>query len=252
MTSGERLAPVTWLFGSPDEQHVSPAGAADSLDRPDLADVAPPAPALAEEVVAEVRSTAAVSTPSSPAPSFRESATPGSGVPRRSDEGARPPGSFERINNVSMHALGRRDLSVSQMRRLLEEREFDSDEAEAEITRLVGVGLLDDARLAETLVRTLRDRKGLGRTALAAELGRRGLDPETISEALAELGGDELERAIEVARRRAPQLRSVQPDVAQRRLAGFLARKGYSGSIVRIAVERALRDSDDSGGPRFR
>lgn len=203
MTSSERLAPVTWLFGSPDEQLVSPTGAADSLDRPDPADVS-------------------------------------------------PPGSFERINNVSMHALGRRDLSVSQMRRLLETREFDVDEAEAEIARLLGVGLLDDARLAETLVRTLRERKGLGRTALAAELGRRGLDAETIANALAELGDDELERAIEVARRRAPQLRSLPPEVAQRRLAGFLARKGYSGGVVRIAVERALRDSHESDGPRFR
>lgn len=234
MTSGERLAPVTWLFRSPAEPPVSPAGAAGSPDHGSSADVAPASEAPPR---------------SGSGHSARATTAAGS---RQRDEGDRPPGSFERINNVSMHALARRDVSVSQMRRLLGAREFDSDEIEAEIDRLLGVGLLDDARLAETLVRTLRDRKGLGRTALAAELGKRGIEAETISQALAELGSDELDRAIEVARRRAPQLRSVGPEAAQRRLAGFLARKGYSGSVVRIAVERALRESHEADGPRFR
>lgn len=230
MSSGERLAPVTWLFGTPTERAADQAGAADSSSALPGVAVAMPAGDDDEPVAAP-----------GPIPQER---------PRTREE--QPAGSFERINNVSMHALGRRGVSVAEMRRLLLAREFDDDEVNREIDRLLGVGLLDDARLAETLVRTLRERKGLGRTALASELSRRRLDQSVVAEALDDLADDELDRAIDIARRRAPQLRGVDREAAQRRLAGFLARKGYSGSIVRIAVERALRETDEHRGPVFR
>jgi len=214
-TDGDRIAPVTWLFGAP-EQPTSegPAESPSATDSP-------------------VRETAPVE-------------------PRkeRQEREPRERGSFDRINNVSMHALARRGMSTQEMVDYLVGREFPRDEVEIERDRLLGVGLLDDRALAETLVRTLRERKGLGRQALVAELRRRKLDQEAVNAAIEELdGGDELERAIDLAVRRAPQLRSYDQETAKRRLSAFLMRKGYSGSVVSTAVARALQPT---GGPVFR
>ena len=168
-----------------------------------------------------------------------------------------------RAHNVSMHALTRRGLSIQEMTDHLRARELDDAAVEYEVTRLTQVGLLNDNELAENLVRTLRERKGLGRTAITAELRRRKLDPAAIEQALEvdreDHGDDELTRARELAVKRAPQLRSLDPETARRRLGAFLMRKGYSGSIVASAVASALsaggrdvsRNAPTATGPRF-
>jgi regulatory protein len=127
-----------------------------------------------------------------------------------------------------------------------------------ELERLEGVGLIDDVALAQNLVGTLQERKGLGRSAIAAELTRRLLSPAAIEYALELIDtGDELARARELAVARARQLTSYDRETAVRRLSGYLARRGYAGSTVRAAVAHALPQHRESGagrggGVRFR
>jgi regulatory protein len=156
-----------------------------------------------------------------------------------------------RAENVSMHALTRRGMSRWELEKTLLSRELDTDVVDAELDRLEGVGLLDDAALAETFVRTQHDRKGLGRGALTAELRRRHIGQEHIDAALEQVDDDdEQSRATELAVKRAGQLSSYDLETAKRRLHGFLARKGYSSGVVRAAVDEAL--STRSSGVRFR
>lgn len=153
------------------------------------------------------------------------------------------------VRTASINALARKGMSSAEMVKLLEAREIDPDEAAAEVERLEGVGLLDDKVLAEHLVRTLQERKGLGRSAINAELRRRQVDQAAIDEALEAVDvDDELERCMEIANKRASQLRSYDRTTAERRLSAFLMRRGYSGSVVSAAVSAALGPA----GPRFR
>jgi SOS response regulatory protein OraA/RecX len=161
-----------------------------------------------------------------------------------------------RAHNVSMHALTRKGMSSAEMIVLLKSRDLDERDVEVEVARLEEVGLLDDHDLASNLVRTLRDRKGLGRSAINAELRRRKIDSVAIEEALSDAypvdGDDELTRAREIAIKRAPQLRSLDAETARRRLGAFLMRKGYSGSVVASAVATALASNAPTPrGPRF-
>lgn len=151
---------------------------------------------------------------------------------------------------LSMRALGRKGVSESEMRSALLRNDLDPDVVEHEIERLTRVGLLDDVALATDLVDRLHDRKSLGRQGVVAELRRRGIDQAAIDAALdaaADDDDDEFVRAIELAQKRAGQLRGLDRATAERRLSGFLMRKGYNGGVVRIAVERAL---DGGGRPR--
>lgn len=158
-----------------------------------------------------------------------------------------------RAENVSMHALTRRGVSSGEMTRLLRDRELDESVVTDEVARLERVGLLDDVQLARDLVESWQRRKGLGRQALASELRQRHLAPEAVDTALDEIDGDDEQgRADEWARKRAGSLRSLDRETAERRLSGYLQRRGYRGDVVRRAVERALpRGGARGGGVRF-
>jgi regulatory protein len=261
---GERIAPVTYLFGAhPDAEREDEAAAGNASPpsaparpvsvRPVSA--GPVEPALA----APAQLHRAQLDRAEPDLAQLDRAEPDRAelerearrhIERDSAEAASPKGkrSFDRINNVSMYALARKGMSSREMHDYLLGRDFGRAEVDDEVERLESVALLDDVALGETLVRTLRDRKGLGRSGITAELRRRKLDQTAIEIALDGQDDDELERATEVAHKRASQLRSYDAETAKRRLGAFLMRKGYSGSVVSTAVQRALAPS----GPVFR
>lgn len=157
---------------------------------------------------------------------------------------------LRRAENVSLNALTRRGRSRWELGELLASRELEPSVIEAELDRLERVGLIDDSALAETIVRTQHERKGLGRSALANELRRKHIDSEIIDAALEPIGlDDELRRAVELAERRVNQLRGLDHATAVRRLSGYLQRKGYSGDTVRQAILEVLPKR--SSGVRF-
>ncbi|WP_150306674.1 regulatory protein RecX [Planctomonas psychrotolerans] len=144
---------------------------------------------------------------------------------------------------AATRALARRGMSRSEVHSFLAERDFEDDEIEAELDRLERAGFLDDADLAEALVRTHHERKGLGRNAVSQELARRKIDPRIIAEAVSGIDDDdELARATEVAIKRAGQLTGLDAATAERRLNAYMMRRGYSSSIVREVTKAALAD----------
>ncbi|KQY97084.1 RecX family transcriptional regulator [Microbacterium sp. MEC084] len=150
----------------------------------------------------------------------------------------------EQAEDRLIKALRRRSLSISEARAKLRESELDVDAIDEIVDRLVRLGALDDAALADQLVYAGVERKNQGRRAIAQSLAARGIDRAVIDQALAELPDDDFERALEYARGKAPQLLRYDDDTALRRLAGQLARRGYGGlamSAARAALDEARR-----------
>lgn len=148
-----------------------------------------------------------------------------------------------RAEHVSMAAISTRDVSEAELRSRLAARGVDQADIDAEIRRVTAAGLVDDAALAARLVQTLRERKGLGDAAIRPTLRTRRIPQAIIDAVLLQHADDEAtvqDRLQDVADDRARRLVSLQPEVAERRLAAFLARKGYSGSTVRAAARLAL------------
>ena len=260
------LAPVTYLFGAtaPQEQAAGPSEPASAPSSSEGWYEEPGADSSGDRAPfgdrAQSRSGDEVAPPADPAaktnlrhlPNFIENPdVPEVVIPAVTGETK----SERRASNVSLNALARRGMSSHEMTKLLERRELETEDIEAEVARLEGAGLLDDAALAENLVRTLQERKGLGRSAISAELRRRKVDDEAISNALEAIDtDDELERAIEVATKRAGQLSSYDTATAKRRLGAYMQRRGYSGSILSQAMAAALDGTGGGGrgsGPRF-
>ncbi len=150
----------------------------------------------------------------------------------------------ESARSIALRALGRKAASRRELDRTLERRDVEPDVREAVLDRLASEGLVDDAQLARDTAERLRERKHMGERGVAAELRRRGLDPDELDDADRD---DELQRAIDAAADRRRRLGSLDDETAERRLAGWLQRRGFSGGTVRIAIERTR-----ARGPRFR
>lgn len=116
-----------------------------------------------------------------------------------------------------------------------------AEEALAEAERL---GYLDDARFAESYVRTQERTARKGPRALKFELTQRGVARDTAREAVApsEDPAHQAELAAEAARRRLPRLAREEPAARRRKLAEFLMRRGFDPSVVAETVRSVLED----------
>ncbi|MGA8047088.1 MAG: regulatory protein RecX, partial [Dermatophilaceae bacterium] len=150
-------------------------------------------------------------------------------------------------------AIVLRQLTMSpksrhQLREKLRQRDCPDDVAEAVLDRLTAVGLVDDAKYAESLVRSKQVTRGLSKRALAHELRTKGVDRDTAGDILDQVSDtEEEERARTLVEGRLPRLRALDKEVVVRRLAGLLARKGYPSGLSLRVIREAL-DAD----PAFR
>ena len=242
-TSGDAgwVAPVVPLFGRDDRGRTADAQPEQQQDAGEPFPPSPsPTPVRAPITFAGMFPSEAADAASPQGAAGDEAAGTEAGRSDRAAERA-----ARRAQNVSVSALARRGMSVAELRDTLAQRGVDAEDAEAEIERLVESRYLDDVRLAETVVRTETERKGKGRSAVVAELRRRKVADEAIEAALEEIDDEEeRELAVAVARKRARQLTSYDEQTARRRLAGFLQRRGFSGSVLQHALEAALRPED--------
>jgi regulatory protein len=116
------------------------------------------------------------------------------------------------------------------------------------LDRFTEVGLIDDEAFAHAWVSSRHISRGLGRRVLQQELRRKGVDPEVIESACAQIDTeDEKQRAYEWATARASRMlrsdSSTPLTTLQRRLAGQLARKGYHPGLC-YEIARSVLSND--------
>ena len=147
----------------------------------------------------------------------------------------------------ALNLLSFRDRSRRELEQRLLRAGYEPDEVLEAIGGLERVGLVDDERFARAIVEQHAGRRLAGRRAVAAALFTKGVDRETAAAALRDLDepGAERERAEALARSRAGRLSGLAPEVAFRRLSGFLARRGYPPGICHEAARAALAIDDD-------
>lgn len=120
-------------------------------------------------------------------------------------------------------------------------RAVPEEVAERVLDRFGEVGLVDDAAFAEAWVRTRHAGRGLSRRALSHELRARGVDDETVQAAVSDIDADDERAAAQaLVTRRLGATRGLAVEVRTRRLAGMLARKGYSQGLAMAVVRDAL------------
>lgn len=146
----------------------------------------------------------------------------------------------QRARNVLLYQLAKSAKSKQQLREILEKREIPSEIAEPILERFTEVGLIDDQAFAATLVSSRRAFRGLSKSAIRQELKTKGVAAQVIETALETVSAeDELRSAKELALKRFNQMAHLDKTTRDRRLAGFLQRKGYSNSVAFAAIRWA-------------
>ncbi|MFI7227754.1 recombination regulator RecX [Nonomuraea angiospora] len=129
----------------------------------------------------------------------------------------------------------------AQLAEALRKRDVPDEAAEAVLSRFSELGLINDEAFAEAWVDSRHHGRGLAKRALAAELRHRGVDTDTVKEAVERLDPDqEAETARRLVERKLASTRSLDPQTRTRRLAGMLARKGYSSGLAYRVIREAL------------
>jgi regulatory protein len=162
------------------------------------------------------------------------------------DASARDARPRQSAKDRALGLLAVRWRSREELRRRLRQAGYEPDQIQAALDDLESAGLIEDARFARELVRDQANRRFAGDRAIRGALREKGVSPEVADQALAE-AGDEAERAMEFARRRATRMLQLAPDAAYRRLYGQLTRRGFGPALATAACRAALAESGGVG-----
>jgi regulatory protein len=134
----------------------------------------------------------------------------------------------------AIRMLQRRPRSRRDVVQALRRKGVNEHLVQAIVADLQRDGLVDDAQFARLWVRDRLTLRPSGRRRLRHELLAHGVNAAIADEILTNsLPADrESEVALAQARRRAVRLAGLPQDVALRRLAAWLQRRGFSGDIV--------------------
>ncbi len=153
-----------------------------------------------------------------------------------------------RARQVCLTLLTLAPRTRAQLAVALRKRGIPDEAADEVLARFEDVGLIDDAAFARSWVESRHYSRGLAGRALSAELKQRGVAADEIRAALDEqLSPDaEVTAARRLVERKIPGTRGLPADQRTRRLAGMLARKGYSPGLAFRVIREALEAEGES------
>jgi regulatory protein len=146
---------------------------------------------------------------------------------------------FIRAKDSAYRLLTYRSRSRVELGQKLREKGFDAVVVDAVLGYLAQLGYINDRQYAEQYALSRIRLHGSGRRRIARELGNKGIEQQVVRETLSRVfeGDREIETAKKAAERKLASLRAVDRVKRQRRLAGFLERRGFSYEIINTIIK---------------
>ena len=127
----------------------------------------------------------------------------------------------------------------------LKKRGVEDDVANATIYTLTQNGLINDGEFAKAWVQSRHNAKKLSKRIIAGELRTRGVDQNSIDEALDEIDDEsEYRTAFSLAMKKYSTMSRMEPEVQIRRIQSLLQRKGFGFGVI----ARVIRELDIHSG----
>ncbi len=151
-----------------------------------------------------------------------------------------------KAKSVALRFLAHRPRTIHEVREKLRQKEFPEEEIERAIHDLEGIGLLNDRQFAGMYIRDQLATRPSGRLLLKQKLHRLGVENQLAEEVLDEifLSVSQKDAARQAVKKylRTRGGRVKDPAVLRNRLAGFLARRGFSwddiSSVLKNVIEK--------------
>jgi len=136
--------------------------------------------------------------------------------------------------------LAAKRLSKAQLAQKLRDRGYPPDDVDESIAECDRLGYVDDRTFAQLYVKSVLDRKAVGRMRLLQDLLRQGIDGDLAREAIDEFTGDDVDRID----RALAKLEAMRPQDSFGQLGRRLERLGFAAP----EIFRALRKRAETRG----
>ncbi len=146
-----------------------------------------------------------------------------------------------RAKSYALELLSSQSYSKNQMIYQLGQKGFGTEAIDITLEDLEQLGHIKDEDFAKKWVVRRQRSKPKGKKMLAHELANKSIDKTTVDRVLAGIhDSEETDIALQLARKQVKRYQSLAPEVAKRRLHGFLLRRGFGYETVQSVIERVL------------
>lgn len=149
----------------------------------------------------------------------------------------------ERAYQQALLFLSYRARSTSEIRQNLRKHKIPEEIIDQTVERLKAGKLADDDQFAKAWVENRSTFRPRSRRALAVELRQKGIPDEAVQSALTDVNEEAL--AYEAGLKRCRRLEGLEWNDFRTKLSEFLARRGFSYSVVAPVVSRLWNETHD-------
>lgn len=144
----------------------------------------------------------------------------------------------ESAQHAALGWLSNGEHSASAVHDRLTKAGYETSVAKSVVSTLVANGSINDARCAESLIHGWTRSSPLAPGELKRRLAARGIHGDIALEAIGAITGDDvLAMALDAAAHKLRTMTTLSKDVAARRMAGHLARRGFDEDTTRAVLE---------------
>ncbi len=148
--------------------------------------------------------------------------------------------------DLSLYFLHSRPRSCWEVEQRLRKKGFDAPAIEKAVQRLKELDLLDDRIFAKQWIENRDTFRPRSQRLLRQELRRKGVADPIVAELLDDRASTDLQAARRLASMRMDRFREADRDEIYRKLGGYLGRRGFFWSTVRVVLDEVW-DSISTG-----
>lgn len=149
---------------------------------------------------------------------------------------------YETAFQKALQFIHHRPRSVEETRKRLIEKGFDDDVVEATLEKLMDKNWLNDLEFSRQWIENRNTFRPRSNRLLAYELRTKGVAENHIRQALENFGGDQDDLAYQAGIKKAKQCQGDSWQDFQKKVGGFLGRRGFHYGVVRPTVEQLWKD----------
>jgi regulatory protein len=145
--------------------------------------------------------------------------------------------------DFALRFLSFRRRTEKEVKEKLQKKGFDEKTIKRTIEKLKEYDLINDLEFATAWVKDRLLYRPRGKSLLRQELWKKGIRKEIVNQVIDELCQDEDKLVKEILEKVKKKYKSLEPQVAKRRMYGFLLRRGFSYESVKNALRLPIHSS---------
>jgi regulatory protein len=148
--------------------------------------------------------------------------------------------SENKAKETALRFLSFRRRTEKEIKDKLKQKGFDENILKRTVEKLKEYDLINDLEFATAWVKERLEYKPRGKKLLRQELWKKGIKKEIIDQALNESCQNEDKSVLDLLEKIKSRYKNLEPQVARRRMYGFLLRRGFSYETVKTVMKQSL------------